>query len=724
MSFDAFLTRASDKIDDFYDLSQSVAWLLQEVEKKRKLTPFWKKKIRFSYAAYNKRKNMRENKKSGHKNKSEIDNQFNIKESLQLFYQSNEMNSDYNIDTDKKITEKTFRNIIPEEEPFKNMHFFRRKHFLDFIFKFYLCRIFPFKADQLRRRAYYELPPRDLMIDYTYDLSFDEISSFEKYRDLNHITNEPLERVIEYFFSAMLHALGILLSEVIQDNFHLEMMCGRAEINNTDPKFFFTLSLRQRESVLTNFYLNTHIYHFSELFQQIPKDFKNKLRMEKDLIYLLAISRYSELAPFVLSVNLRFYKKCVMLGHITPILGYCNFVLSRVEDSLFNTKVLINEEVDKMNINQTKRDAFIQLFRYINKNSALFSTYQNLNRSQLLEQYRFFVFYIQGFLHDGLNELFNPEMESNIYFVEVFTEKIKNLFNSNPNFRDYKSIFYEFEQGGFEIIQNSALDEFFKNVFLDSVRNLNEEFFRVFVNSLNLNFIEKINNINSNLKNEEISYENVVDFFTKLLYNLSKKIFLKKDPIEASEAFRDKVGRYAPKNMALRALELLMFQELPLSDNNWNNYTLSRNRKIVTTLFKKYITIPDDFFFSNKNRLHISGMVFYGLDKTVQLENWLIDRIVEPFFIFVDVIINNLIKEITENELKSKADILNALINVVMHRISGSIIDQQVRENLEMIAEWIAENSFDSILKILEKRIGLKIIEPNHTDQLDNQDDF
>jgi hypothetical protein len=718
MSFENFLVRG--KIDDFYDLSQNVAWLLSEVEKKRKLTPFWQKKIRFSYAAHNKRKNKKPNYNSNNNNQ----NIKEIKEILQLFYQSNEMNSDYNIDKDKKITEKTFRNIIPAEEPFRNMHFFRRKHFLDDIFKFYLTRIFPFKANQLKRRGYYELPPRDLMIDYTYDLSFDEISSFEKYRNLNKINNEPLERIIEYFFSALVHALGILLNEVIQDNFKMEMMCGRAEINNTDSKIVFTISLRQREAVLTSFYLKTHIFHFSELFQQIPKDFKNKLRIEKDLIYLLAMSRYSTLAPYVLSVNLRFYKKCIMLGHITPILGYCNYVLSRVEDSLFNTEALIKEEVKRMRINQTKSNAFMQLFRYINKNSALFSTFQTINRSQLLEQYRFFIFYIQGFLHDGLNELFNPDIESNIYFPSIFNEKIKNLFNSNPNFRDYKSIFYEFEQGGFEIIQNSALDEFFKNVFLDSVRNLNEEFFRVFSASLNLKFVEEISNINLKLKNEQITFEDFIDFFQKLLYNLSKKIFLKKNPVTASKGFRDQVGRYSPKNMALRALELLMFQELPLSDNNWENYTLSRNRSIVTTLFKKYITIPDDFFFSNKNRLHISGMVFYGLDKSVQLENWLVDRIVEPFFIFVDVIINNLIKEITENELKSKTEILNSLINIIMQRISGSIIDQQVRENLELISEWIAENSFDSILKILLKRIGLKIIEPNHADQLDHQDDF
>jgi hypothetical protein len=428
--------------------------------------------------------------------------------------------------------------------------------------------------------------------------------------------------------------------------------------------------------------------------------------MEKDLIYLLAISRYPTLAPYVLSVTIRFYKKCQILRHVTPILGYCNFVLSRVEDTLFKTEDLINEVVDKMKLNPKKRRAFMQLFRSINKSSALFSTFQTINRSQLLEQYRFFLFYIQYFLNNGLNEQNNPDIESNIYFEDVFNEKIQNLFNSNPNYREYKSTFYEFIQGGFEILQNPALDEFFINVFMDSVRNINEEFFRVFIYTLNLKFFEEIDKINLKLKKEQISYENFIDFFTKLLYNLSKKIFLKENPIEASKAFKDRVGRYSPKNMALRALELLMFQELPLSDNNWDNYTLSRNRSIVKSVFNKYITIPDDFFFSNKNRLHISGIVFYGLDKSIQLENWLVERIIEPFFKFVDELINNLIKDINEKQLKSKADVLNSLNNIVMQRISGSIIDQQVRENLDLISEWISENFIDSIMKILKKRMG------------------
>ena len=49
-----FFRRFSEKIKNFYDIPEIIKFLKTEIERKRKIYPFWKKKVRFSYASYKK----------------------------------------------------------------------------------------------------------------------------------------------------------------------------------------------------------------------------------------------------------------------------------------------------------------------------------------------------------------------------------------------------------------------------------------------------------------------------------------------------------------------------------------------------------------------------------------------------------------------------------------------------------------------------------------------
>ena len=75
-------------------------------------------------------------------------------------------------------------------------------------------------------------------------------------------------------------------------------------ITENENKIEFTISIRQRERILKEFFLNSHIFQFSELFGQIPLSVTNKLKIQKDLIYLLALERYFNLNILIYFSNI------------------------------------------------------------------------------------------------------------------------------------------------------------------------------------------------------------------------------------------------------------------------------------------------------------------------------------------------------------------------------------------------------------------------------------
>jgi hypothetical protein len=182
---------------------------------------------------------------------------------------------------------------------------------------------------------------------------------------------------------------------------------------------------------------------------------------------------------------------------------------------------------------------------------------------------------------------------------------------------------------------------------------------------------------------------------------MSKTIFLEETTLDASNNFKDRIGRYSPKKVALRALELLMFLEMPLSDNNWRNYELSRNQQHVVKLFEKYISIPDDYFFSNRNRLHINRTVLYGLDYKVLLEDWLISKIIHPFFEFFENLMEEIAKRSQSVSNRDQKFEIMQLSRVFFQIISRNIIDPQIRDNLEIVSEGLASIFYKPVMNLI-----------------------
>jgi hypothetical protein len=244
-------------------------------------------------------------------------------------------------------------------------------------------------------------------------------------------------------------------------------------------------------------------------------------------------------------------------------------------------------------------------------------------------------------------------------------------------------LFERFLQAAFEFSTNHSFKTVFKHIFKQKIDDLNENFFSAFLTSLNEKLLSDIQSHNKNAI-ESLTYPEVVEFIIKTIYHSIKTIFLAENPLKASINFQDSISRYSPKNVALRSLEILFFKEIPLSDNNWMNYNLSRNKEKVIKQFQEFFKIPKDYFFTNKKLLHISMKQLYALESDLLLEEWIVSNIIDPFISFIDKI---------WKMLEEKVEPITAQIVFMefYHELSRSVINPHTLDNLEIICEKMAE---------------------------------
>ena len=663
-----FFRRFCESVKDFYDVPDIVKFFKIEIERKRKIYPFWKKKVRFSYASHKKRYSSRYTAPSPKKPNNNI---------LQYFYHDDRLTKN------KRIPDENLNKIVPFETEFISIKYFKKK-FMD-LFSFFFTEILPFDKNSL---LLVQSPVdfyRDIYFDLRYIFSKTEISAFNEIKTRFNIVDKP-EKIIEYVFSCILHVFGMILGEIIPENFQVELISGVTSLK--DPKKIdFVISIRQRERYLKEFFLNSHIFQFSELFQQIPVSVKNKLKMQKDLLYLLALDRYFGLEPNIISVLIRIQKKCNSLGHITPLLDMLNFMFSRVEDSLYDTNEILNQVAETFSRLPEKRTILLKLFKFCNKNAVLFGTFQSNNRSQLQEQYRLFFLINLQYFGEGLPQSYKSD---NLLLPSVFKKQIQVLEDKYPHFPHYFVLFERFLQAAFELSTNPAFKHVFNHIFKHNIDDLNENFFSAFLTSLNERLVSEINSYNQHAS-EQLSYSEVVEFTIKTIYHSITTIFLAEDPLKASINFRDSISRYSPKNIALRSLELLFFKEIPLSDNNWMNYNLSRNKEKVIKQFQEFFKIPKDYFFTNKKLLHISMKQLYSLESEFLLEEWLVIYIIDPFIKFIDKIWSIV-------EQKEEPVSIHTVFLEFNHQLSRGVINPNTLDNLELICEKMAESFLEVFL--------------------------
>ena len=215
-----FFRRFTDFVEDFYNVPEIVKFLQIEIKRKRKIYPFWKKKVRFSYASYKKLQKHIEVESPQKMSYSNI---------LQYFYH------DDHLSKNKQIPNENIDKIIPYELPFHSIPYFKKK--FEDLFSYFLTEVLPFDKNALSLTQYPIDVYRDIFFDLKYCFSVEDIKTFDFIRQ-HYNLQEKTEKLIEYFFSSLVHIFGMEIGTIIPENFQIEMISGVVQLNNINEIHF------------------------------------------------------------------------------------------------------------------------------------------------------------------------------------------------------------------------------------------------------------------------------------------------------------------------------------------------------------------------------------------------------------------------------------------------------------------------------------------------------
>ncbi|QEE17705.2 hypothetical protein DSAG12_03543 [Promethearchaeum syntrophicum] len=624
IQLNAFLNRIGDNfIQDWYNIRDIQTWMMEEIYRKRVQFPYFKKKTLFSWVSFNK------NPKSK-KNPS---------------------------------------------------RFYNKK--LDSLFRYFFLKMFSGLNEKqliLKGIEGHVRKESELFFEYEYMLSQDELSEF---RNFKHKFNHPDHhyRIISYIFNLIIMVFGKLIKDLIKNDVQIHMLCAKIkEKESTGEKYLhFLIIVEKPDREFLNAYLHYLIFNFAEILPGIDRKLLKSLNRQKNHIYPIALKEYPKSLKKIPTVLYILQRKVHILKQIIPILDILNFVGSRVEDTKYHTTELVNDIIQEKicDDNENQKD-LSKIFDFLNSTASLFSTFQSNNRANISRQYQLFFFYCQHFSLRGLKTIHE---NSHVFFPDKIAESLlkhkETLNQKGINFNTFSN----FLRRGFSLPTDDALDIVFNKIFDKSINELNEAFFEVYLFSLNTKFDLLIEEIRQKNPNFNYSYEEIIHDIFIIIHNLISKIFIADKPEDVQQYFNDPLSRYTPKNIALRVLELRIFREIPLSDNNWVDYFTSRNKEQVKKTLKPYADIPDSYFFTPERLLKINMIYDRGnLESTNYLEEWIIE-IIAKFYKFQINIDENLPNNYTNNELYES----------FFNEFSKGIMDTQIREKLEEITEFFVE---------------------------------
>jgi hypothetical protein len=625
----AFLNRiGSNFTENWYKIRDIQNWMLDEINRKRIQYPYWKKKVLFSWVSW--------------KNKKDKD-VFN-------FYMN-------------KFNE---------------------------LFLYFFEKMFPFDFNRLEllKQEYNQVNNSEIFFEYRYLLKERELEEFIQFKkEFNHPDHHY--RIISYVYNLIIMVFGKLMKDILKNNFQITMLC--AEIRQVEDKvyLYFLIVSRTTDIQFLKVYLRTIIFHFAEILPSINPKFLDHLRNQKNQIYPIAIQDYSKSQENLSKVLFTLKRKAQVLDHCTPFLDILNFICSRVEDSIFDTDVLVKDIINtKITKNPSESKFLYKMFNFLNSKASLFSTFQSNNKANIERQYKLFFAYVLHFCSDGLEMM--PKV-GKFFFDDVLEKKISKIMVSDK----YKEINYEtffnFLLQGLVLPSNKGLGIVFSKIFQNTVYELNESFFESFLFSLNQKLHELIIEEQKKLKlireddnGESIlryEFNDLMQVVSVILNGLVNKVFIRDSLQDANKNFRDRLTRYTPEKIALRLLELKIFKDIPLSDNNWQDYYLSRNKDYIKKVFRKYYDIPDSYFFTPERLLKINMIYERGiLDSSPQLEKWVVDKIIRLFYNFQEKINSQLSPNTNRTELTK----------IITDYFSQGVIDVDAREQLEDISDFFA----------------------------------
>lgn len=528
----------------------------------------------------------------------------------------------------------------------------------------------------------------NLFLEYNYVLSEEEEKDFIEFSKRIQDNLNGLTTPSGYLY-LVVTILGVILRKLLQEEFYVNLDAVVIKNSEKNNKLNFLIVIKNsKDQIFENYYF-MFLYYFLRHFKGVPENYFKKLLNGREKLYKTALDEYQFAKEHLVDLLYYFYKKCNLLQNFSPILDFLNFVCSRVEDSIYSKFDIIKKEfLDNFNYSEEKKNALIRIFEYLDKKSTLYSTFQANNLPSPKAQFNLFLLYTKYYFGSGSLEAF--EVGDLLYLPKKFkiklnqvNKQLKNKISANT-IKELQNFLNEFS-----ILSNlSNPNLIFEKIFNKSVSQVNYNFFKTFLRSLNLSlsmYIDKENHILAeNSESKPLTFPLIVDHVCRMLYTLIDKIFIRSDPSHASNNFIDPRSRYVGKNIALRVLELFIFQDLNVSDDVWPDYIISMNRENLIHDLKSFnIDIPEKYFYGFEDIARfVITYNFQSYSDKLLFEEWLIDELIIPLNEFI-IKIKALIKD-----PKNKKEIYEKLSDFLLD--GSDLEDKEQQKSFKFVCEQLA----------------------------------
>ena len=512
-------------------------------------------------------------------------------------------------------------------------------------FSYFLQFFFGFSDTSLKLENKEKISDKILFLEYNYLLSLEELNYFEKTsKEFDGGLFNGFTFPTGYFYF-IIRIFGIIIRRNVQENVFILLDSVKVEKGNNHETLKFMIIIKDSKDEIFQRYYNMVLYYFLRRFNGIPEKYFEKLLEGREKLYQIALEEYPYAKEKLVDLLYYFYKKCILLESFSPLLDFFNFVGSRVEDSIFSKTDIIKKGflANLDDYSDTKKNSLIKFFEYLDKKSTLYSTFQANNLPSPKSQLNLFFLYMKYYFGSGLEAL---EVGDLLFLPEKFKSCLNNYNKNDEDVISANSIntINEFLNYFSTLSNIENTDLFFHRLFNKNISELNYGFFKTFLKSFNSDFSLKLQAENSLLsesaKNIPFSFDKIVDHMCRILYVLIDKIFLRSNPDEASSNFIDPRSRYIGKNIALRVLELFVFQDINYSDDVWPDYIISLNKQNLKRDMKNYdLQISEENFYSDEELIQI--MITYNIQSFSDqpyFEEWLINEIIMPlnkFFLHI-----------------------------------------------------------------------------------------
>jgi len=554
------------------------------------------------------------------------------------------------------------------------------------LFKYFLKVFFGFNENFLELISKEKISEKVIFFEYNYFLNSSEEKKFGNISDVFQVEVLYGFSTITGYLYFIVRILGMIIRNAIHEKILILLDAIIIKNEDVNKNLNFLIICKDSKDEIFESYYNMVLYYFLRQIKEIPENYFKKLYKGRERLYEIALNEYSSSKEKLVDLLYYFYKKCNLLQSFSPLLDFFNFVGARVEDSVFSKLDVIKKEfLANLNYSTEKKNAIIKFFEYLDKKSTLYSTFQANNLPSPKSQFNLFLLYMKYYFGSGLEAL---EVGDLLFLPEIFkttlnqyNKKVDDVIGANTikNIKEFLNYLSALSN-----IRNINL--FFHKMFKKNVSQLNFGFFKTFLKSLNSNFSQKITQENEilleNQENSPLTFHIIVDHICRILYVLIDKIFLRSSPNEASKNFIDPRSRYIGKNIALRVLELFIFQDINYSDDVWPDYIISLNREQLKEELNQFnVIIPNKNFYSIEELIQI--MMTYNIHSFSDqpfFEEWLIYEIIIP--------LNNIIQEI-RNSVKdpfNEVEVYEKLSEYLIKDIKDPII----KKDLESLCHQLA----------------------------------